>query len=449
MSRRAGVALCWLALVAAGVMVGASGSAVIPLGACLLVAFVVLQFVSPSVAVVLYAATRPLADSAVFINIGGFSVGQLWGAGLVAVLVAYIGQSLTRVVEPVRLHAVPILFLAGYALLTLFRPDAWMGLQNLMKLSSWILLILVVESISATPSNRGLVEKAGVALAILSVVTIVYAMVRGGYGADYYANEFMGSGQGPHGLSLLGVLALPFVLMPTSHGVRRFSGALAVLLCAVIVASLVRTALVAMIAVLGTYAIYVYKPRGVKSVLGFALAFSLLSVGIWSLQDQLAARLNDLSFLSSGGADYVWAGGGRIGIWLSVLQGATDSISHFVFGRGAGASFELVRQGMGVSVWSHNDFIEFLVEGGLMLLGLYIALLAWIGRSLMTAIRSAESEPKRQFTIIAAATFAGFIMMSLLNGVVFYQASIAMGLLVGLVRGQRRDLSAGRVTANQ
>ena len=113
-----------------------------------------------------------------------------------------------------------------------------------------------------------------------------------------------------------------------------------------------------------------------------------------------------------------------------------SSIQTILVGAGAGASNELVDDVTGSWLYSHNDFLEFFATGGLSLLAVYVAFLVWAGASARRLHRDPlQSNRARPIGAIAFAAVAAFVVMSFLNGIVFYAACLAFALLLGLVRG--------------
>ena len=397
-------------------------------------ALVIAVITQPALTVLAYAASRPLADLAVFVRVGPLTVGQWWGAGLIALMGAYWVLRPAGSRPPTRASFAPLLFALLYALLTVWRPDAVFAVSNVVKLVSWLLLIPTVEDIATNAQGQRWVLFAGGAASVVLLGVVAFSVATDRYGAAYYAGTLLDVGQGPHGLASIAVMDLSFVLL---LGVLRPGRWLPLVLTALlgvaVALSFVRTTFLAYCVVLAVFLVWSLRGRGMRSVLTATAAVAALGTTIYVLQDQVVGRLSDLRFIGSGGGSQVWAGGGRVGIWLAVLAGSTDSAAHLVYGLGAGSSFALVYTAMGASVWAHNDFLEFLVTGGVLLLGGYLVLVAWMWRSMGAFPK--EDSASRGVSWIGHAAVLAFVFMAFFNGIAFYQASVMMGMLVGLYRG--------------
>jgi O-antigen ligase len=384
----------------------------------------------PAFALLAYAATRPVVDVFVSVPIGPISVGQVWGAGLLLVLTAF----LIRIAFLSRTGArVPLtlgLLIVAYTLFA-FRGDTTLALDYAPKLAAWLLLIVAVEWISRTRTGQEACFRAGYAVALGSAIVIGIAIARNKYGATYYDTFAQGFEQGPHGLAFLALLSISFPLVALLQ--RRWyalSLALVGILAIEITLSYVRTALMALVLIAVAYFFIAVRRRSPSA---FALAGAAAGAAYF-VQDQLASRLADLQLLSSGDASE--AGSGRVAIWTSVWDGAIESVKTVFVGAGAGASNGLVDQAIGIFVYAHNDFLEFFATGGLPLVAAYVAFIVWAAASARRLHRDPlQTSRARAVGAIALGVVAAFVTVSFLNSIVFYAASIEFALLLGLVRG--------------
>ncbi len=69
-----------------GIVIAFTGDPVVAGALAAAIVLVAIILFDPGLGVLVYAALRPLIDIVVFLKVGGISVGQLWGAGLIAVL---------------------------------------------------------------------------------------------------------------------------------------------------------------------------------------------------------------------------------------------------------------------------------------------------------------------------------------------------------------------------
>lgn len=96
---------------------------------------------------------------------------------------------------------------------------------------------------------------------------------------------------------------------------------------------------------------------------------------------------------------------------------------------------------MGAPIWSHNDFLEFLVTGGLILLLAYCALVCWmIAWTWPRTPPSGESSSLRRFRVLAFAGLIAWLCVSFLNGAAFYQSSIGLAVVIGFSYGLRNTV---------
>jgi len=91
---------------------------------------------------------------------------------------------------------------------------------------------------------------------------------------------------------------------------------------------------------------------------------------------------------------------------------------------------------LGIPNGAQNDFLDFLLAGGLLLGVCYLILLAWMASSPIRMLRDGtQSSNAKSFAVLTLAAVAAFVVMSMLNGIATYQPAVAAGLLVGLCRG--------------
>jgi hypothetical protein len=411
--------------------------------------YVLLFVLQPGVAVLVYAATRPVVDSFVHLHVGHLSAGQLWGGGLIVVCLAYLAFI------PVRLRessgAIPAVFLLVFAALTFWRPHHSVALALGLKLASWLLLVLAVERISQTSTSQRLSYRAGYAGAILILIAIAVAAARHRYGAAYYAEEFSNGSdefssvaQAPVGLTEFAVMALPFVLyagMRTRY--RTFSGILAGALGVAIVLSFVRTTLLGLAVMLVAYGLFALRRRSVRpaALISVILALGATLAAVFVVGSKIALRFSDLGYLAHGGANRELAGSGRIYLWAKLLHAGWHSLGTILIGRGAGASIDLTindhlnKYGPG-GVWSHNDLLETFVTGGLLLALAYLLVVAWMLRSAWLLARDPRhTQAARDFGVVCLIALGAFNVMSFASGIAISSvATIETAILLGLAR---------------
>lgn len=394
-------------------------------------------FSAPAGVVIIYAMLRPVVDAVVFVQVGGVTLGTVWGAGFMIVLVFY--WLLVGIRRPLRGYGwlVPVLFVVAYALFAFGRGDFTYTLSTWVKIASFVLLALTCEQIASTRDGQRLIQRAGIVFAVLTLVVMGIAIATNHYGAAYYAGQTETVGQGPHALASMGVLASVFVWIGAMFGRRRWLYLLLAALLAVGVSlSLVRTTFLAFAVLTLWYLFWGLKNRSRGALVSATAAFVAAVAGVWFLQDALAQRVSDLAFLTSGGGQEFRAGSGRIGLWTTVLHSATANSATLLFGRGSAASFEAVSATLGAALWSHNDFIELLSTGGVGLLVVYLLVVAWLFAStLRLAADPRQSAKARAVGRLMVVGVVSFVVMGFFNGIIFFQSSMGMAMVVGLARG--------------
>jgi hypothetical protein len=412
--------------------------------------YVLLFALQPGIAVLVYAATRPVVDSFVHLQVGPLSAGELWGGGLIVVCLVYLALVPGRFRESS--GAIPAVFLLVFAAVTFWRPHHSVALTLGLKLASWLLLVLVVERISQTSTGQRLSYRAGYAGAILILIAIVVAAARHRYGSAYYAvqfsngsDQFSSIAQAPVGLTELAVMALPFVLYAsTSSRHKAFSGILAGALGVAIVLSFVRTTLLGLAVIMIAYAVFVLRRRSARtsSLVSVVLALGATVAAVSVVGSKIVLRFSDLGYLTHGGANRELAGSGRIYLWGKLLHDGWHSLGSILIGRGAGASVDLTindhlnKYGPG-GVWSHNDLLETFVTGGLVLALAYLLVVAWMLRSAWLLARDRrQTQAARDFGVVCLIAFGAFNVMSFASGIAISSvATIETAILLGLARG--------------
>ncbi len=426
-----------------GLAVGYLPSIAFALVLCAAIVLVGIMLFDPALAVLVYTASRPVADAFVFVVIGPFSAGQLWGAGLIAVCAFYVLLQMMRghAEESYQYTLTPLVVLGTYALVTLSRPGVSEGVTNTLRMASWLLVAVVVERIASNAQGRERALLTGVVGGGLMLVTILIAATQNRYGPAYYAGEFTAIGQGPHGLSTYAVLsaAFPLFFMLERRG-RIWPPVMVGLLFLAVVGSLVRTTLLAAIVLFIAYTLMVLRGKGARAILGAFVIIVVSAAIIFVAQDRILARFSDIGYISSGAGTEVWAGSGRIGIWVAVWNGVWDNPAALLTGEGATYSSALVYAAIGVERWAHNDFLEFLSTGGILLLGAYLWLIFTWARHGWRLRRSRDSHAQNFAQVYLGAVVA-FVVIAFFNGIALYQASIVMGLLAGIAAGWVKDLN--------
>lgn len=426
--------VCVATAIAAGAAV-ARGYGVITVALFAAVLYALFFLRNPALALVAYLATRPAVDGFVLVQAGAVTVGQLWGAGLLLVLAAFLFGTSPHASENRSVVPVPIVALLGLYAVFATRGEVSIALQFGLKLALWLLVIVAVERIAQTRSGQELCFRAGYALAVGTTVLIAIMIAANKYGASWYAAEGHGldhgTEQSPQPLAYLALFSIAFPLIALLQRWRpTLSLALVGALAIEITLSYVRTALVALVPVVVVF-IFVGIRRRRPTAMALAAALVLTA---FVVQERLATRFSDLSLLGSGDAS--GAGSNRVAIWTSVWEEATSSIEAVAVGGGAGTSHAVSDDAIGHYVDAHNDYLEFFATGGVLLAAAYAAIFLWAIRSVRRVYRDRrQSSRVRVVTLVAMGVLAAFFVTAMLTSVSFYAALVGFALLIGLIRG--------------
>jgi len=426
---------------AAGLLAGSqmASTTTRPIAVLAAAALVYLAFFlwQPTVAILGYIALRPLVDAFVFQSYHGFTLGVLWGIGMVVSASLFLVMESADRVHRMRVAAVPIAFLFILAVLTFTRPEFPTAVSDWTKVASWILVLLVCERIASDRAGQLRCWWAGIVMACVLVVAVGIMIVQHRYGSTFYADALSQiTGEPPHPLSLTAVLLLPLALSGALVvGRRRLSLSIAAGLLAAIILSYVRTAYIGGFLVLGALVAVAVRGRGRASA--FAIAAVLgLGVAVYAMWGRISARFSDLTLLADSGAARAGAGSGRIGIWRAALNGSFDTVQHAIIGRGRWDAEQLMIKAIGSHVGAHNDLLDYLLVGGVVLGIAWLVMLAWMIATPLHVLRDRrQSSDAKAFAGLMLGGAAAFVLMSMVNAIAPYQASIAAGLLLGLTRG--------------
>ncbi len=376
-----------------------------------------------------------MVDAYVYTSVGGLTLGQAWGLGLLGTIGVFF-----VVRRGAGLPAPPAALLIAYLGLTLVRPQMGVALDSALKLGSWLLLAVAVERMSSTRRGQKAILNSMWISALLLIVVTAIAIAGGRYGAAYYGVTQTSTGYSrPHALASLAVLVLPFILMYVVAGRRvRSSALLGGLLTVGIIASFVRTAYLALIVVMFAYVITAVRMRAARARISILVIGGMLTLAAISFRDTILARLSDLPLIHDliGGQLVNGGGSGRVEFEKDLLVAGTDSLWHILVGRGAGASVQLLNQAYNDPIWSHNDFLEFFVTGGLVLFLAYVAFLAWVLFSFLRLYRDKRQSPDvHACAIIMLGGLLGYCVLSVANGIALAAGATVMAVLIGLARG--------------
>jgi hypothetical protein len=432
------VALAGACLIAViiGVAAGFQQAEMIAVALALLVVLVGFFLEAPEVSLLAFVVVRPAVDAFVFTSIAGFTLGQVWGIGLLAATIVYLATH-----RDVRFPAPLVAFLLAYVALTLVRPQLSVALDSALKLASWLLLAVALERIARSRRGQDAILTALWASALCLLGVIAFVIAEGRYGAAYYAytDTTGNTASRPHALASLAVLIMPFVLAQIIAGRRtRLSLVVAGLLGLGIVLSFVRSAYLALAMVLAAFVYAGLHSKALRvrlSLVGMAAAMGFAVYFLWGA---IVGRLADLPVIGSllGAPPSASTGSGRAAFWMGLLRTGADSAKHILIGRGAGASAVINDAQFGIPIGSHNDFLEFFVTGGVILLGMYLAFLIWIlAKMIRLYMDSRQSPTVHLCSVLLIGSFCGYVILAITNGITLAAGSVVMATIVGMTQG--------------
>ena len=420
------------AAVAASVFFGlelSGGSHLTSVLGAALVFWVALFAVHPAIGLLTLIVVRPLVDVYVHHTIVwrslSLSLGTAWGVLTIATLLVFIARRPPRLRE-IRSFAIPLMFVAAYALLSFGRPGSHTAMAAGSRVFTAILLVLAIQQIARTARGQALVVTGMCAFAATCVVAVGIELMTNTYGSGYYNHGAFDwtSNQAPYAFAVFAVLLIPFLSGAVASGAPRVLPlTLAFLLIAAVVFSFSRTAYAALALVLLGVLVAVVRQR---TTLGFRRA-PLLAVAA-----AVALVLAAVSvFFRHQIADRFTHGGIRVPIWDELLHSLASQPRLLVIGGGAAYS-----AAGHFRILPHNDFLEVLATGGIVLAPFFIAFLAWLGFPLVRlAFVKEQTDASRNFGIVCLSAFAAFVLIAILDGIVFNVMSLVAAVLVGLARG--------------
>jgi hypothetical protein len=304
---------------------------------------------------------------------------------------------------------------------------------NELRLVSWLAVVIVVEQLASSSSGQRRMVRLGLAMALLLCVVIVLLEHTNQYGKAYYASTIAFAQldvMQPAGVSAFAVYCSALAIVPLAAG-RRSPPSLVLYaaLGAGVVLSLVRTSFVAFLLVLaGVMARGLYLRRGSIVAAGSVVGVAVV-VALAVYQQAITTRLVHAS--------------GRVSFWRPVLDGTLAHPLSILVGHGPTYSFTVIQQALNEAIWSHNDFVDLFGTGGVVLLLSYVGLVVWLFRSALAVARDpAQSGRARDVGWLAVFVCGAFVVIAMFNDAVFASPTVAVGVLIGLVRGMSRTPGA-------
>lgn len=384
----------------------------------------------------LVALLRPVLFVETGISVGGFSVFELAGIGLTALLL--VSFSVTAVVNRRLMIAPPDVAIALFVIWAVFSYAINRNEANLSE-TARIILPLITYVIAANVIRteeeflsilRALLIGFGV---IIAINALYVASGRGIQTVSYWTGipRYEGVYAGPHTMShnmvLFMIVAMIYAALMRKRGqpirgaTRWTLGGIALGACYALFLGRVRTALVGLgIFVFG----YLWKANRKYLFIGAGL---VLLVTPFAAEQLMARFLPDVQQVMDGKWDSSMIGSNRFNIWGNNLSTFADqSVEHIVAGIGPGASRHISEIGAeNIFVASHNDFLKLLVETGVVGLLLY----ATVFLALFRGLSRLEPEERALFRSLLVAV----VIMNIVSN--SYVARFGLGQMFFIIMG--------------
>jgi len=378
----------------------------------------------------------------------GLSASSWWAVGVTlvaAIALTEKSQARSLSLSP---RILPVFGLIAAYLVAVVVERAFGGIlyaAGLFSLLSWTLLCLAITASCDSRERQLTVVRCADAAAVVLSVAVFVLVLRNQYGALYYSADAWKSWNPdtmtfPHEYALFAVLLIPIVLAQVHARYHpTLATVLSALLSLVVLLSYVRSAYLALFLMWAVFLAQAFSNTALLRVrLTAAVITTSGAIALYMSRFELLHRVNDLLLIGLSGDAANRAGSGRLGFWKELARRATDTNAHLLLGQGLGASRRILFQVMGLGIWAHNDFLEFLVAGGVLMLAIFCTLVGWmIWSTRPLAVDSRQSLPSRRFGVLAVAGTCSWILVAFTNGATFYHASVAVGVLVGLCRAMR------------
>jgi len=369
---------------------------------------------------------------------GALQLGPLSAQAILTICYFGAGMLLYLLVPstaPLQVVTIPLCLFISWAILSLvWTPALKSGVQNVLVIGTFIILMLLAASTSAnSPAFAFLVERNLNRAATFASVLYVLTLLLDGLGT----NQVIGARS-------FGLFALFGVALHLSKWrYRNYRGLVgATLITLVIGASLSRLALG--IAVL-LFPLSQLPSRGLTRIVkAFAI---LIAVGICSYAAVLYVQPLQERFLSGDVSLKIGSLGinvsGRLAFWRVTLDSLNESP---VFGKGAGSTEALI-EAMFVEIrHPHSDYLRIAHDYGIFGLALWIVSVGSLLFRLWTSWRVADKvkAPSARLHLTAFLALIAFsLQMTMENALVYVFVAAPLGLLVGASLGlDRRGIHA-------
>jgi O-antigen ligase len=194
--------------------------------------------------------------------------------------------------------------------------------------------------------------------------------------------------------------------------------------------TLVRSAWVAILIQIVTLFILARKRRKILFILLFALIIPAFF--IFTQFPEMEKRMTDLAYQDTP-FYYRHIGSGRIGFWEDITVAFWNSpFMEKVVGNGFRSSIFATEIGVG----AHNDFIDLLLNNGVLGLGIMLWIIGGLFKIGKKLSRTLEN---RGLAWIYWSVFWGFITVAFINGIIFYVGAMwYISVFVGLACAELR-----------
>lgn len=301
-------------------------------------------------------------------------------------------------------------------------------LGDLLRVVYWILLLIVTQNVFRNNEFNRLkgLQRVAITSLLFPIILGSYYLLSGQF-MDVRGALVLAPYEQVHQMPILLCFLAPMMFLTPDSGTKTIRLVLLATAGVLILLSGVRTAIVAFLIFISfRFVIFSKRDRILNSVY-IIVVLALLMVVYDRFQLDANPRLRFYS-LSERGLDYFSSG--RSFFWSEALQYWAEGEWHeIVFGRGL-RSFQKVS---GSGIWTHNDYLDVLVNTGIVGLIAYLAFLNRLFVHLWRSVITIDKAALRSYVIV-------FIFVSFFDGIIYKLSTITYAaMFFGICLGTASD----------